>query len=139
MSDLEVLQLAAPAAQALVSCMVTDTWLAAKERFARLLGRGNEEHESAIDADLEESRSAVVDGDSSSTIVTEVWKARFRQALLINPEIARELRDLLAEIETPNTQIQTVNQSMVARDHAVAFQQGSGTQNYYGSSDTNDQ
>ncbi|MCL7494850.1 hypothetical protein M8I34_26120 [Streptomyces sp. MCA2] len=138
MSELEVLQLAAPAAQVLVSCMVTDAWLAAKERFARLLGRGNEEHASAIDADLEEARSAVVDGDPNSTVVTEVWRARFRQALLANPEMAGELRDLLAEIETPNAQSRTVHQSIVARDHAVAFQQGSGTQNYYGQSDAND-
>ncbi|MGX5188709.1 hypothetical protein ACWKT5_39910 [Streptomyces avermitilis] len=138
MSELEVLQLAAPAAQALVSCMVTDAWLATKERFARLLGRGNENHAIAIEADLEESRSAVVEGDSNSTVVTEVWKARFRQALLANPEMARELRDLLTEIETP-TQSQNVHQNMAARDHAVAFQQGSGTQNYYGSPNANDQ
>ncbi|MEU6669694.1 hypothetical protein [Streptomyces sp. NPDC046727] len=140
MSELEILQMATPAAQALLSCMVSDAWQATKGRFARLLGRDGEGDVQIIEGDLEESRREVLEGaPDTSRVTAEVWKARFRQALLVNPEMADDLRTLLTELgEGPDTGSGRVNQNAVAKDNAVVFQQSSGVQNYYGSASSNE-
>ncbi|MFC4498748.1 MULTISPECIES: hypothetical protein [Streptomyces] len=140
MSELEILQMATPAAQALLSCMVSDAWQATKGKFARLLGRDSEGDVQIIEGDLEESRREILEGTSDTSRVTaEVWKARFRQALLANPEMANDLRNLLGELgEDAGTSSQRVTQNAVAKDNAVVFQQSSGVQNYYGSASSNE-
>ncbi|MFJ7151081.1 hypothetical protein ACIQVT_23220 [Streptomyces sp. NPDC100445] len=140
MSELEILQIAAPAAQALLTSMVTDAWQAARGRFARLLGRGNETEIRAIEDDLEDARNQVIEGSPERSLVAgEVWKARFRQALIANPEMAKELRELLSELNRAEPRHgDTAQQRAVARDNSVVFQQGSGTQNYYGTPNSNE-
>ncbi|WP_329244725.1 hypothetical protein [Streptomyces canus] len=140
MSELEILQMATPAAQALLSCMVSDAWQATKGRFARLLGRDSEGEIQIIEGDLEESRREILEGASDTSQVTaEVWKARFRQALLANPEMADDLRTLLSELgNDSDAGSERVKQNAVAKDNAVVFQQSSGVQNYYGSGKSNE-
>lgn len=140
MSELEILTIAAPAAQALLACMVSDGWQTAKGRFARLLGRGNQAEMQTIERDLEEARQNVMEGSvDSSTITREIWKARFRQTLIANPDMAGDLQELLDEISDKHAKIEEMtHQSAVANDNAVIFQQGSGSQNYYGSANNDD-
>ncbi|MFI0577448.1 hypothetical protein [Streptomyces tendae] len=140
MSELEILQMATPAAQALLSCMVSDAWQATKGKFAKLLGRDIEGEVQIVESDLEESRRGILENSSvSSEVTTEVWKARFRQALIANPEMADDLRALLNELGVnADASNGNVSQTAVARDNSVVFQQASGVQKYYGSTKNNE-
>ncbi|MEU4731175.1 hypothetical protein [Streptomyces sp. NPDC023588] len=136
MSEIEILQMAAPAAQALLSCMTSDAWQAAKSKFATLLGRNNQTEVEILENDLEEARVRIVGNPTEHEAITvEVWKARFRQALLTNPDMAQELQELLSEFKDQGGESSRgIHQSVVARDNSIVFQQGSGVQNYNTSS-----
>ncbi|MCX4714952.1 hypothetical protein OG818_03965 [Streptomyces virginiae] len=139
MSEIEILQMAAPAAQALLACMTSDAWQAAKSKFAALLGRNNQVETEILENDLEEARVRIMQNPAEHEAITsEVWKARFRQALLANPDMAQELREILREFkdQEPNSS-RGIHQSVVARDSSIVFQQGSGVQNYNNSPGSN--
>ncbi|MFI8085782.1 hypothetical protein ACIF6L_33955 [Kitasatospora sp. NPDC086009] len=101
--EAEIVQgLVTSGATTLVGLMATEAWTQARSRFAALFGRG--ETDEAEAAALERSRTVIArareTGDTGAVDdLTGTWRGRLRQALLENPEVADELRAILAEFE----------------------------------------
>ncbi|MEU3265474.1 MULTISPECIES: hypothetical protein [Streptomyces] len=117
--EAELTALAASGATAFVGLMATEAWNQVRGRVARFLARGEDGEDSeAVDAELEESRVALLaarrsgDEDGAADVTAE-WRIRLRRALRDNPEAARELRELLDELEPhqPAAPTVTVNNS----------------------------
>ncbi|WP_224310115.1 hypothetical protein [Streptomyces olivaceus] len=99
--EAELAALAASGATTLVGLMVSETWEQARHRLSRFFARDGDEN--AVAAELRSSRSDMVaarDGADAEAVadIEAAWRARLRRALLSDPEAARELRALLAEI-----------------------------------------
>ncbi|MEU7347305.1 hypothetical protein ABZ778_26030 [Streptomyces bacillaris] len=117
--EAELTALAASGATAFVGLMATEAWNQVRGRVARFLARGEDGEDSeAVDAELEESRVALLaarrSGDEDGPAdVTAEWRIRLRRALRDDPEAARELRELLDELEPhqPSAPTVTVNNS----------------------------
>ncbi len=93
--------LAAAGGNALVSAMVTDGWEVCRNRFARLLGRGDPKATSDALAKLESSY-AVLAGHSGADLERAqaeqviVWRTRLADLLECHPETEDELRTAIA-------------------------------------------
>ncbi|GGP45047.1 MULTISPECIES: hypothetical protein [Streptomyces] len=99
--EAELTALAASGATTFVGLMATEAWTQARGRLARFLGRG--ERDDVIDAELEESREALIaahrDGDEDGARdVAAEWRIRIRRALRDNPEAEQELRAILDDL-----------------------------------------
>ncbi|MEY9937596.1 hypothetical protein [Streptacidiphilus sp. MAP5-3] len=133
MNELEVLQVATPAAQALLTTMLTDGWSAVKARFAKSLSRNSAEEDSTATY-LEYCRTLIVASESSD--VAERTRAelieRLRLALMANPAAMQEVTKIVDGIEgqARRAEQRTVKQSATAKGNSVVFQQGFGTQTY---------
>jgi hypothetical protein len=100
------------AGQTVVAAAVTDAWEAARQRFARLLGRGDPDLAAthaqltgAEGADLERARAAL----------EAQWVTRLADLLEEDPGIEADLRTLVEEIQA------RLSASVVsAADHAIA-------------------
>src|ERR1022692_2000992 len=81
-------------ANALVSCMMTESWTVTKSRFIGLIG-----NERRIDATYAEL-AAASGQDLAMALIThaQVWRTRLRDALDDNPNLAVGLRTLLADV-----------------------------------------
>ncbi|MEV7272494.1 hypothetical protein ACIQIG_16485 [Streptomyces bacillaris] len=117
--EAELTALAASGATAFVGLMATEAWNQVRGRVARFLAGGEDGEDSeAVDAELEESRAALLaarrsgDEDGAADVTAE-WRIRLRRALRDNPEAARELRELLDELapHQPAAPTVTVNNS----------------------------
>lgn len=134
-NESELLQLATPAAQALLRAMLMDGWAAFKDRFASIFAPGRNSVE-MVKADLEESRSAVVadPGNENLLAVTQAeWRGRAYQLLLDEPGVANTIKSLIEEISPSDgsktySRIDQLHQEARVTDHGVNFQQGAGTQ-----------
>jgi hypothetical protein len=131
----ELIQLATPAAQALLKAMLMDGWAAFKDRFAVIFARGRNSTD-MVKAQLEEARSAIVaDPDNESLLAATYaeWRGRTYQLLLEDPELAKTIKQLIEEIcrsedDRVSTRIGRVHQEAWVTGHGVNFQQGAGTQ-----------
>ena len=99
--DAELVALASSGAGTLVTLMVTDSWDEVKAKVAALLGRHHADAE-VVAGQLERARADVVAahgrGDAvAAEDVAAQWRARLRQALTEDPEVA----PLLAEVLRP--------------------------------------
>jgi hypothetical protein len=128
-------QLAAEGGAALVSAMAADAWSAVKQRFARLLGRGDPEQVEAAERRLDRSRQELAGGsapelEQARAEQVAAWKARLADLLEDHPACAAELRELIqavrAQVASSGT---TVVQHVVASDRAQQAVLGHGTQN----------
>ncbi len=82
------------AADALVSAMLTDSWAAAKPRFAALVG-----HERRMDtAHAELAAASGLDRDRMQLAQARIWTTRLRDALDDDPRAVDGLRALLANL-----------------------------------------
>ena len=115
--DAELATLASSGATTLVGLMVTDSWNQARSRLAALFARGGDQRQ--IEAELEASREEVVSaneaGDSSGLTEAETeWRLRLRRLVQADPQAARELQSLIAELSPPPSQAGTnvVNNSL---------------------------
>ncbi|MET9529364.1 MULTISPECIES: hypothetical protein [unclassified Streptomyces] len=91
------------------------------------------ERADAVGAELEESRSQVLaarragDGEAEQDVVG-AWQGRLRGLLLSHPEVAVELRRLLADVLEPalaaTTHSTSATMSAWASDHARVYQAG---------------
>ncbi|MGA4842632.1 hypothetical protein [Streptomyces sp. G45] len=98
--DPEVTALAAAGATALVQAMVGDGWTHARDRVAAFLGRRRDGGEDGLAGELDEARAELTasrDATVEEGLRVE-WRNRMRRALRDDPEAARELRALLAEL-----------------------------------------
>ncbi len=102
--EAELVALAGSGASTLVGLMVSDGWEQVRRRVARLLARDGDE--ASAEAELERSRDGVVaardagDEDGEADYRDE-WSARLRRFLRNDPQAARELFALLAELGPP--------------------------------------
>ncbi len=115
--------LAAAGGNALVSAMVTDGWAGVRERFARLLGRGDPKATDDADARLEDSR-AVLAGRSGADLERaqaeqEIgWRTRLADLLESHPEAEDELRAVVTEV-----QAQVIGSAVRVDQHVAGFDQ----------------
>jgi hypothetical protein len=126
--------LAATAGTALVNAMVTDGWQGIRKRFARLLGRGNDQEVEAAAARLEKSR-AMLSGFSGADLERAqaeqavVWRTRLGDLLEDHPEVQGELRSLVAEVQAQVIgSAGSVRQQVTGFDQAQQAVQGHGVQ-----------
>ena len=127
--------LASTGGAALVTAMVTDSWEGTKARFARVIGRGHTAQVEAVEAQLEQSRTALEGrtGQDLQRAQAEqgiVWRTRLSDLFERDPGLETELRALITE-----TQAQTIGAAGRIEQHAAAFDQaqqvvlGQGVQN----------
>src|SRR5206468_12775818 len=93
--SVELATLAGTGAQSLVSAMASDAWAEVKDRFARLLSRGEPRREAAQCDRLDRDREVVLAGGTGD--VEAGWRVRLLDLLEDDPAAASGLRALLAE------------------------------------------
>lgn len=126
--------LAATAGTALVNAMVTDGWGGIRKRFARLLGRGNDQDVEAAAARLEKSRGMLsglsgADLERAQAEQAVVWRTRLGDLLEDHPEVEGELRGLVAEVQAHVIgSAGSVRQQVAGFDQAQQAVQGHGVQ-----------
>ncbi|MCA2225141.1 hypothetical protein [Nonomuraea aurantiaca] len=127
--------LAAAGGTALVSAMSTDAWTAAKQGFARLLGRGEPEQQDVVEQRLERSRRELA-GKSDAALERAradqeaAWRLRLSDLLEDDPAVEADLRALVTALgaRAPGSSGQ-VRQQVLGFDHAQQAVQGHGVQN----------
>ncbi|MFH9853656.1 hypothetical protein ACH4NV_20420 [Streptomyces althioticus] len=92
----------------LVTLMTTDAWTHARDRFARLLSRGEGDSDEAVlerlDVDRQEVLTARAQHDTETlTDIEREWRATLRRALVRNPELLTELRSFVDEFGSPES------------------------------------
>ncbi|MGR6924292.1 hypothetical protein ACU635_59370 [[Actinomadura] parvosata] len=127
--------LAAAGGTALVSAMTTDAWMAAKQGFARLLGRGEPEQQQAVEQRLERARQDLA-GKSDAALEraraeqAAAWRLRLSDLLEDDPAAEADLRALVAALGVPGSSSSgEVRQQVLGFDHAQQAVQGHGAQN----------
>ncbi|MFF5476335.1 hypothetical protein ACFY5C_03115 [Streptomyces sp. NPDC012935] len=95
--------LAAAGSAALVNAASTDVWQAARERFARLLGRGDPDRTETAARRLDDLRRVVEESGSEGELAEarRAWRQRLQDLLEENPDAADELRSAIAELPPP--------------------------------------
>ncbi|MBV1957733.1 MULTISPECIES: hypothetical protein [unclassified Streptomyces] len=106
--DPELAALASSAATALVAAWTTDAWTGAKQRLARLLGRGNDDQAAAAAAELTTAQADLAAADAAGDLarsaeVERAWQDRLRRLLAEEPTAAAELRLILGDLQQPGT------------------------------------
>lgn len=128
-----LIALAAAGSTALVQAAVTDAWTGLKGGITRLMGRGEQSREAVVDQQLERTRAEL---ETAGPRVEQVrlaqqaaWQARLEDLLAEQPQVADQLRALLAQLaDTPGASAGHVNQHAVAFGQAQQAVQGHGTQ-----------
>ncbi len=135
-------ELAAAGGTALVTAMVTDGWESFKDRFARLLGRGDAKAVDRATARLEESQAllAALAGAELQRVRAEqglAWRIRLGDLLDEQPDGEHELRSLVAEVQARALgPASRVEQHVTGSGHAQQAVQGLGIQvNTFGGQD----
>jgi hypothetical protein len=115
-----LMALAALAGNTLVAAATTDAWEAARNKFARLLGRGDPKQEQLAERRLEETQQQLTgavgaDLEQARATLAERWAGRLADLLEEHPDAEVDLRALVREIQ------EALPAGMVsAADHAVA-------------------
>jgi hypothetical protein len=98
-----MLEVASTAGRMLISVMRKDVWPEWRGRIARLFAREDDRRVRQMSVSLDESRSAVLGGFSSSDVVALRWQGRFEALMEERPEVGAELAVLIREIDkTPD-------------------------------------
>lgn len=126
--------LAASGGTALVNAMAADGWHGVRQRFARLFGRDSDKEAKAAAARLEKSREMLVglsgaDLERAQSEQAVVWRTRLSDLLEDHPEVAGELRSLVAEVQAQVVaSVGSVRQQVAGFDQAQQAVQGHGVQ-----------
>jgi hypothetical protein len=114
-----VVALAQWAGQTVVAAAVTDAWESARQKFARLLGRGDRKKTEIAERWLEQTReqltAAGTEVEPVRTAQAQRWQGRFADLLDEDPYIEAELRALVEEIR-----VELPAGLVSAADHSVA-------------------
>lgn len=126
--DPGIMQLAGTAATTLVQSLTSDGWQQAKQGFSALWRRAQPERAEAIAAELELTRDDLIAARGSHDLDTATelsgeWQGRFRRLLAAYPEVADELKALLAEL-APDQPAPISVQHATASGQARVFQAG---------------
>lgn len=126
----ELAALASTAGTAVVTLLATEGWERARDGIAALWRRVRPDRAEAVTAELEASREDLLaarsagDDDAEGELCTE-WQGRVRRLLREQPEVAEELRGLLAELAPDNgTSAPSVTQHATASGQARVYQAG---------------
>ncbi|MFI5881782.1 hypothetical protein [Streptomyces sp. NPDC051554] len=99
----ELAELAGSAGTTMVTLMATQAWEATRDGMVALWQRFQPARAEAVGSELEATREdlllarATGDTDTEAELTAE-WQARVRRLLLAQPEVADELRRILAEL-----------------------------------------
>ena len=115
-----LLALATLAGNTVVTSAATDAWEAARDRFARLLGRGDPDKTKLAEQRLAETHDRVTaaagtDLERARAMLAERWAGRLADLLEEDPGAEAELRTALQEIQAV-----LPSGTVSATDHAVA-------------------
>ncbi|MEV7086711.1 hypothetical protein AB0O07_12550 [Streptomyces sp. NPDC093085] len=127
--DAEITLLAGTAGTTIATLLATDAWNGVRNGVLALWRRVRPEHEERVAAQLDMSRrdllDARADGDEEAEReIAAEWRGRVRRLLLAHPEVATELRSLLAELAPGTPAVTTVTQHATASGEARVYQAG---------------
>ncbi|PIM73472.1 hypothetical protein CTU88_06855 [Streptomyces sp. JV178] len=99
----EIADLARTAGTTMVALMATQTWESAREGVVALWRRFQPDRAEAVGGELEATREDLLVAQRSGDTETEAeltaeWQARVRRLLVARPDVADELRRILAEL-----------------------------------------
>jgi len=108
--DPEITGLAGTAGSTLVTLMATEAWQRARDGVVALWRRAHPDRADAIGDELDATRAEVrsaredegEDGQTEAELRAE-WQGRLRRLLASRPDVADELRRLLAELDDGGT------------------------------------
>jgi len=124
-----LIALAALGGSTVIAAATTDAWEAARHKFARLLGRGDQKKEQLAEEKLEETRQQLegVSGEElekAQADLGRVWQLRLADLLEEDPGAEAELRALVEEIQAQLPA--AVDRAVAAgRDVNISASQGS--------------
>jgi hypothetical protein len=130
-----LITLARFAGQTIASAAVTDLWESVRERFARLLGRGDARKTEVADEWLAQTRKQL-DATDPGTVdqvqqaAAERWAGRFSDLLDEDPSLADRLRALADDVaaQLPAAAVSASGASVAAgRDVNIITASGGGT------------
>ncbi len=115
-----LIALAQWAGQTVAAAAVTDVWEAARQKIARLLGRGNPKRTGAVERWLDETRQQLTaaqgaDLEPARAEAARRWEGRFADLLDEDPGVEAGLRAVVQEIAA-----QLPAGMVSAADHSVA-------------------
>ncbi|MFD6287774.1 hypothetical protein [Streptomyces sp. NPDC060205] len=114
--------LTAAGSAALVNAASTDAWQGARERFARLLGRGDPDRTEAAARRLDELRrvAGLPGNERELADARHAWRLRLQDLLEDHPDAAVDLRSAIAGLPLPRHTSAAVNrQDNHAREHGT--------------------
>ncbi|MER5830691.1 hypothetical protein ABT116_07605 [Streptomyces sp. NPDC002130] len=109
----EIAELARIAGTTMVTLMTGQAWESAREGLVSLWQRFQPDRAEAVGGELEATREDLLlarrtgDDDTESELTAE-WQARVRRLLVARPEVADELRRILAELSPQPPEAQSV-------------------------------
>ena len=115
-----LIALAQWAGQTVAAAAVTDVWEAARQKIARLLGRGNPKKTEAVERWLDETHQQLTaaqgaDLKPARAEAARRWEGRFADLLDEDPDVEEDLRAVVQEIAA-----QLPAGMASAADHSVA-------------------
>ncbi|WP_308310950.1 hypothetical protein [Streptomyces sp. GbtcB6] len=101
--DAELTALASTAGSAVVTALTTELWERAQTAVGTLWRRAYPERADTVEAELTETRTLLLADreDTEAEISADEWRGRFRRLLATRPDLADELRRVLAEDLAP--------------------------------------
>ena len=109
----EIAELARSAGTTMVTLMAGQAWESAREGLVSLWQRFQPDRAEAVGGELEATREDLLlaqrtgDADTESELTAE-WQAKVRRLLIARPEVAEELRRILAELSPQPAEAQSV-------------------------------
>ena len=109
----EIAELARTAGTTMVTLMAGQAWESAREGLVSLWQRFQPDRAEAVGGELEATREDLLlaqrtgDADTESELTAE-WQAKVRRLLIARPEVAEELRRILAELSPQPAEAQSV-------------------------------
>jgi hypothetical protein len=132
--DAELTSVISTAATTLVQLLATDSWERAKSAVGSLWQRVHPDHAAAVEAELADSRDAVLAarsaGDEQAERDVEIeWRGRLRHLVAVDPFIATAISSLLEDLRavlSASEQVPTEHIQMHARasGHGQVYQAG---------------
>ncbi|MFJ9469274.1 hypothetical protein [Streptomyces caniferus] len=127
--DPEIAALAGTAGTTLVTLLATDTWYSVRDRVVALWQRARPDRAPAVAAELDVTREELLGARAAGDEAVEAemgaeWQGRIRRLLTAHPELAGELRTLLAELAPDTVPAPTVTQHATASGQARVYQAG---------------
>lgn len=122
-------ELAAAGSAALVAAASTDAWQTTRDRFVRLLGRGDPDRVETASRRLDTLRHTAQNpaGNRDLAEARRTWQVRLQDLLEEHPEAADELRSTIASLPLPRPAT-SFHQQGTARDHGQVFMNQNGDQ-----------